>query len=324
MSLYRLNYEKKDLSDGYLERANKQNIDYEKDFENWLENSPHVLFEDNENTTIMWIGRQVTAVFDDRYKFPDLMGIDADGNVIIVELKKGKTPRDVVAQILEYAAWAEKLSYEQLNNITMKYYDRKQEFIGLELSQIHREIFYPDNTQDMEIEFNRKLRLFIVAEEIIGTVKDTVAYLGKYGIDINCLKYDVFSAENGNYYISTEIEEYCTRSVNANINSKTERWNGNEPIRVVVRKIVDNILLNKVDGIFTMKEVIDEALKEYPDFNKSSIRCLLYSDCVNHSSRKHYKSRQMDYYYQIEKTNYRLYNKEVDGIWNSDGEKVGE
>lgn len=27
----------------------------------------------------------------------------------------------------------------------------------------------------------------------------------------------------------------------------------------------------------------------------------------------------MDYYFQIERTNYRLYNREKDGLWNSDG-----
>jgi hypothetical protein len=33
-----------------------------------------------------------------------LIGIDSAGDLLIVELKKGKTPREVVAQILEYAA----------------------------------------------------------------------------------------------------------------------------------------------------------------------------------------------------------------------------
>lgn len=60
MGLYRLNYSREDLSDGYLEKANKESIDYERDFENWLENSPQVLFEE-DSSTIMWIGRQVST-----------------------------------------------------------------------------------------------------------------------------------------------------------------------------------------------------------------------------------------------------------------------
>lgn len=324
MALYRLNYERDDLSDGVLEKADRQDIDYERDFENWLENSPHILLDNEEDLNIIWIGRQVTAVYEDRYKYPDLIGIDAEGNVVIVELKKGKAPREVVAQILEYAAWAEQLTYEQLNIITMKYFERKNEYLGMELSEIHQKIFYPDVDESISITFNNRLRLFIVAEEISNTIKDIIFYLNKFGIDMSFLKYDVFSNESGEYYISTEIEEAKTSMVKSKKNSSSNsvRWNGDEPIKTVVKNAVDTILSKSSDGQFTMKEVIDSIIIKYPDFNKSSIRCQLYSDCVNHNSRKYYKSGQMDYYFQIQGTTYRLYEKNKDGNWNSEGQQI--
>lgn len=324
MALYRLNYQKEDLSDGILERANRQNIDYEKDFENWLENSPHILLDNDEDLNIIWIGRQVTAVYEDRYKYPDLMGIDADGDVVIVELKKGKTPREVVAQILEYAAWAEQLTYEQLNNITLKYFEKKSEYLGMELAEIHKKIFFPDVDERMTITFNSKLRLFIVAEEISNTVKDIIYYLNKFGIDISCLKYDVFSNQSGEFYISTEIEEaksVTMKSQKMNTNS-SGRWKGDEPVKLVVKKATDKVISQRGDGKFTMKEVTDVIISEYPDFNKSTVRCQLYMDCVNHNSRKHYKGGQMDYYYQVQGTTFKLYDRNKDGKWNSDGEKI--
>lgn len=324
MGLYRLNYKKDDLSDGILERANRQDIDYEKDFENWLENSPHILLDNEDDLNIIWIGRQITAVYEDRYKYPDLMGIDAEGNVVIVELKKGKTPREVVAQILEYAAWAENLSYEQLNIITMKYFEKKNEYVGMELSEIHQKIFFPDIEDRLSITFNGRLRLFIGAEEISNTVKDIIYYLNKYGIDISCLKYDVFSNKTGEFYISTEIEEAKTATNKSNKPNayNTGRWNGDEPVKAVVKKATDIVINRRGDGQFTMKEVIDVIMSEHPDFNKSTIRCQLYMDCVNHNSRKHYKGGQMDYYYQVQGTTFRLYDKSNDGNWNSDGLRI--
>lgn len=324
MALYRLNYEKDDLSDGVLEKADRQDIDYERDFENWLENSPHILLDNEEDLNIIWIGRQVTAVYEDRYKYPDLIGIDAEGNVVIVELKKGKAPREVVAQILEYAAWAEQLTYEQLNIITMKYFERKNEYLGMELAEIHQKIFYPDVDESISITFNNRLRLFIVAEEISNTIKDIIYYLNKFGIDISFLKYDVFSNESREYYISTEIEEAKTSIVKSNKSSSSNnvRWNGEEPIKSLVKKAVDTILSKSSSGQFTAKEVVKIINDKYPDCNKNSIRCQLYSDCVNHNSRKHYKGGQMDYYFQIQGTTYRLYDKIVDGNWNSDGQKI--
>ena len=50
------------------------------------------------------IGRQVYTDFG---KYIDLLAIDATGSIIIIELKKHKTPRDVVAQTIDYAAWVE-------------------------------------------------------------------------------------------------------------------------------------------------------------------------------------------------------------------------
>jgi RecB family endonuclease NucS len=48
----------------------------------------------NENWLI--IGRQVITSFN---KYIDLLAIDGNGSLIVVELKKDRTPRDVVAQL---------------------------------------------------------------------------------------------------------------------------------------------------------------------------------------------------------------------------------
>lgn len=42
MGLYKLRFNDDQLESGVMERATNQSIDYEKDFENWLENSPSV------------------------------------------------------------------------------------------------------------------------------------------------------------------------------------------------------------------------------------------------------------------------------------------
>jgi RecB family endonuclease NucS len=45
------------------------------------------------------IGRQVLTGFGKKI---DLLAMDADGKLIIIELKWDKTPREVVAQLLDY------------------------------------------------------------------------------------------------------------------------------------------------------------------------------------------------------------------------------
>ena len=323
MGLFRLNYSKEDLSDGFLEKANKESIDYERDFENWLENSPQVLFEE-DSSTIMWIGRQVSTTSYETTKFPDLLGIDSNGDVVILELKKGRTPRDVVAQILEYAAWASRLSYEDLNVLAMKYYDRDVQYQGMELREIHQLVFYPDDEMIKLTKFNENLRLYVVAEEITKTVRDVVRYLSVSGnIDINCMKYEVFKASNGEFYISTEMDKSnISISKSTSLRTNSTGWNGEIPVKQIVKNAVDMVLQSRTDGIFTAKEVISQVITQYSDCNKSTIRCQLYADCVNHSSRKHYKGGQLDLYFFVGNGRFRLYNRNKDGEWNADGQKI--
>lgn len=101
MGLYKLKNASANIEDGIVEKIKTDSIDYERYFESWLENSPSLLLDDEEGgNTVLWIGRQVTASVGDTGKYPDLLGIDALGDLVIVELKKGKTPQETVAQIL--------------------------------------------------------------------------------------------------------------------------------------------------------------------------------------------------------------------------------
>jgi len=55
---------------------------------------------------LLIIGRQVVTSFG---KVIDLLAVDADGILHVLELKKDKTPREVLAQILDYGSWVRSL-----------------------------------------------------------------------------------------------------------------------------------------------------------------------------------------------------------------------
>jgi len=55
----------------------------------------------------MLIGCQVDTGFGGRI---DLLALAPDGSLVLVELKRDRTPREVVAQALDYAAWVEGLA----------------------------------------------------------------------------------------------------------------------------------------------------------------------------------------------------------------------
>jgi RecB family endonuclease NucS len=56
----------------------------------------------------MLIGRQESTGMGGRI---DLLGVAPDGALVLIELKRDRTPREVVAQAIDYAVWVEKLAY---------------------------------------------------------------------------------------------------------------------------------------------------------------------------------------------------------------------
>lgn len=151
----------------------------EFDLENLLEKNPEYFFEDGE---IMIIGRQVQTNLS---SFIDLLGLDKNGNTIIIELKRDKTPRETLAQLLEYASFVENLDYELLNEIF-------QEYVGEEISldNYHQEYF--KITGDANVSFNKNTKLVIVAQDITNNIKQTSLYLRKKGVDIYCIEFKWF------------------------------------------------------------------------------------------------------------------------------------
>ncbi len=176
----------------------------EADLENLLENNPEYFFE---NSKILIIGRQITTNLDSSL---DLLGIDKSGNTIIVELKRDKTPRETIAQLLEYASFIENLDYSQLNEI---YQDYAGENISLE--DYHQQYF--QNEIEEKVSFNKYSKLVIVAQEISREIKQTAQYLRKKGLDIYCLEFKYFTTNSGEKIISCDVvvgeEEFLRQKI---------------------------------------------------------------------------------------------------------------
>ncbi len=151
----------------------------ESDLEMILENNPENFFDDGK---ILIIGRQVLTNLG---SWIDLLGLDRFGNTVVIELKRGKSPRETVSQLIEYASFVDNLDYEQLNGIF-------HDYIGEEssLDIYHHEHF---DSKDIEnVAFNKASKLVIVAQDITLSIKQTALYLRKKGIDIYCMEFKYF------------------------------------------------------------------------------------------------------------------------------------
>src|SRR5665811_123087 len=86
-----------------LTRLSPSGIALESQLEDYIE-ADHTLLGER----LLLIGRQVPTAHGG---FIDLLAVDGDGVVRVIELKRDKTPRNVVAQILDYGSWVAELSH---------------------------------------------------------------------------------------------------------------------------------------------------------------------------------------------------------------------
>jgi hypothetical protein len=82
----------------------------ESRLEDILEKDITILGLDN----LLIVGRQVITDFGKRI---DLLGIDSLGTLHVIELKRDRTPREIVAQLLDYGSWLEDLDAARIAEI---------------------------------------------------------------------------------------------------------------------------------------------------------------------------------------------------------------
>jgi hypothetical protein len=155
-----------------LQRAK---LNLEARLEDWIAEDYRILGLD-----VLLIGRQIPTAFGGRI---DLLAIDSDGNLTIVELKRDKTPREIVAQTLDYASWVQDLTPKQIHEIAAQFLTKSldvafSERFGLALPDV----------------LNASHRLVVVASELDESSERIIQYLvNQYGVDINAIFFNFFT-----------------------------------------------------------------------------------------------------------------------------------
>ena len=183
-------------------------IGLEEWIEDWLESDISVLDPD-----LLVIGRQVYTSFGGAI---DLLCLDGDGNLVVIELKKGRTPRDVAAQTLEYASWVKGLVFDDVLKLANDYLKRKDPEVSLDLAFAERfEAELPDD-------LNLGHRSLIVAESIDGGTERIVRYLAALGVPINVATVQHFQDTNGRMFLA-QVHLIEPETVQAKARSKSSR-----------------------------------------------------------------------------------------------------
>lgn len=181
--------------------------------EQMIISSPEILSPD-----WMLIGRQEVTTGGGRI---DLLAIAPDASLVLIEIKRDRTPRDVVAQALDYGCWVEKLGQDEIAAIYARFAP------GRSFSDDFRDRF--DRDLD-EGDLNQAHQLVIVAGALDAASERIVTYLNERSISINVLCFQVFEADDGlllsRAWLLDPVEAQSATVAPRNAKESTENWNG--------------------------------------------------------------------------------------------------
>jgi hypothetical protein len=188
----------------------------EADLEEFVRKNVAILFPEGEETLLV-VGQQVRNREAGR---ADLVALDADGNIVLIELKRDRD--DLVArkeafefQAIRYAAnyalikspqdLVQKLfaPYIEKNRSEPEFLEELKGLTSSELAARRVDAFLRDNKANAS--FNQKQRIVLIASSFDPQTQSACAWLAKSGIDIRCIAISPVEYGQQNFFQAEQI-----------------------------------------------------------------------------------------------------------------------
>jgi hypothetical protein len=147
----------------------------EDQIQSWADSQPAFI---NAGQPMLSLGREILTQHGHAI---DNMFIDGDGVLVAAEMKRAKSPRDVVAQMLDYAAFVSRMGWEDVERYCLK----RQ---GSDLATCFFKTFGRSCIKDPK----PRHRLAIVAESFDPRARDAAVYLIDKGIPLVLVEFHLF------------------------------------------------------------------------------------------------------------------------------------
>ncbi|HEX4805132.1 MAG TPA: hypothetical protein VFU94_04460 [Conexibacter sp.] len=163
---------------------------------------------------LMPIGRQLISDYGKRL---DLLAIDAQGDLYVIELKKDRTPRDVVAQALEYGFWVRDLSLQAIAEL----YERNHDDAFESAFERHFEAELPEA-------LNTAHRLVVVATGMDTSTEQIVEYVRGHGVPISVVFFQHLRDGERTYLARSWLSDPEVDLTARSARKRQAPWNGTD------------------------------------------------------------------------------------------------
>lgn len=190
----------------------------EQQLEDMIVKSPEILSEE-----WMLIGRQEQTGLSGASGTGriDLLAIAPDGSLVLIELKRDKSARDIVAQALDYASWVDHLTADKIAQIYNRFSN------GNSLNDAFKSRF---GVLLDEETLNQSHQIILVASALDNSTERIINYLNARGIAINVIFFQVlqYGEEKllSRAWFIDPIETQANAAITTKQGEEKEPWNG--------------------------------------------------------------------------------------------------
>lgn len=172
-------------------RLQVSTVGLEQDLETWIENDPNLL-----EHGLAIVARQLRTDGGPL----DLLGLDIHGRWVLIEIKRDRLKREVIAQAIDYASCLERYESNRIREQCNAYLEPRG---GRSLDEVLRERGRSlDDDSDME------LLIYLVGTGIDTGLERMVGYLSETAnLSIRIVTFSVYEDEKGNKLLAREIHE---------------------------------------------------------------------------------------------------------------------
>jgi hypothetical protein len=176
-----INGELKEINTSMIESGRKE----KEDLEQWLKTEPNIIGHD-----IRIIGEQVSTESGPL----DYLAIDNKGNLVIIELKRDRLPREALAQAIDYASDIANWEIDKISETCLN-------FTGQSI-----EDFIPENFENIDMEsitINDSQRLMLVGFSIDKALIRMIEWLSdSYDMAVNAIILKYIKSSSGDELLS--------------------------------------------------------------------------------------------------------------------------
>lgn len=128
----------------------------------------------------------------------DVLGLDADGRLVVVELKRGFAPDTVEMQAIKYAAMASRFQLGTIAAAHAAYLSRRGTSTtpdqAAEALQVHAETISDDTLADP--------RVVIIAQGFSPVVISSVVWLANHGVEVALVRFQPYQQPDGEVFVT--------------------------------------------------------------------------------------------------------------------------